>query len=129
MAAIPVAGTIGTRIDLLIKQGSDFIVEFECYDAQTPPQPQPLDGFTFRGHLRKKPGGIPLRTFVMTVFASHKIRLSLTAAETATLTCGEFLDDDASQYVWDSESIETATGTILPAFYGDGQVFRDIAGA
>jgi hypothetical protein len=126
MATIPVAGTIGQRIDLLIKQGSDFIGELECYDDQVPPQPTPLAGFTFRGHLRKKPGGTPLRTLVMTVFASHKIRISLTDDETATLKCGEFLDDDASQYVWDAESIETATGTILPAFYGEAQVYRDI---
>ncbi len=122
--ATRVGGTIGQQIDLLIKQGSDLIVDLEV--VLEPGQSLNLNDYTFPAHLRKKPGGTPLRAISVTRFAANMLRVFLDHAQTATLTCGADLDDDASQYVWDCEIVETATGLILPAFFGDVQVFRDI---
>jgi hypothetical protein len=121
---VPIVGSIGAELALLIKQGSDFVVEIDLTDDNDVPLNTAL--YDAVANLRKKPFAPAVVTFVCTFPIPGRLRITLPRTATATLTCGEFIDDDASLYVWDCELVIKSDGTTIPAFFGDVNVFRNI---
>lgn len=121
---VPLAGSIGSELNLQIKQGAHFLVDIQLTDDDDAPINTAL--YTAVGNLRKKPFAVPITPFACTFPATGTLRIALTSAETALLKCGADLDDEASTYVWDLEFTTLADNTVTPGFYGDVQVFRDL---
>jgi len=118
------AGNIGLKQDLQIKQGADFAIEVDLYNADD--TPFSLTPYTHVARLRKKPFATPVVTIACTSPIAGRLRFALTRVQTAALICGPELDSEASSYVWDHELVTIADGVIVPGFYGDVSVFRDI---
>jgi hypothetical protein len=125
-------GNIGAEQPLKIKQGSTFSFRVTLKNAD-PPKGDGLainlTGKTLSAHLRKT----PFTATIAAVFACNVVTaasgifdLVLTDEQTAALTCGEFIDDETSLYVWDLELADSVAGTVRPLLYGDVQVFREI---
>ena len=124
---MPTLGSIGEKVDLLIKQGATFGQHIlELTDPLTN-QPLNLLGASLRGTMRKEFGGPVVATFATPILdaAGGKAGLSLDAITTAALTCGPTIKDPASQYVWDLEMTDTLA-RVIPIMYGDVKVFRDV---
>ena len=117
-------GNIGLKQDLQIKQGADFAIEVDLYNLDN--TPFDLTPYTHVARLRKKPFATPVITITCTSPLAGRLRFALTRTQTAALTCGPNLDSDASSYVWDHELITIANGVIVPGFYGNVSIFRDI---
>lgn len=120
-------GTIGEKIDLLIKQGSTFGPYFV---ELTNPDETPVDlsGCIIRGKIKKT--GLSVVTVeelnvTITDAVLGKFKFGLTDEETAVLPAGETLKDKASLYTWDME-IEDNAGNVLPLYFGDVRVFREV---
>lgn len=121
---VPIVGSIGAELALLIKQGSDFIVEIDLTDDNDVPINTAL--YDAVANLRKKPFAPSVVTFTCTFPSTGRLRITLDRSVTATLTCGDSLDDDASLYVWDCELVAKSDSNTIPAFFGDASVFRNI---
>jgi hypothetical protein len=122
--APPIVGSIGAELTLLIKQGSDFVVEIDLTDDNDVPINTAL--YDASANLRKKPFAATVTPFECTFPSTGRLRIKLGRAVTLALPCGESLEDDASLYTWDCELVLKADGTTIPAFYGDVNVFRNI---
>lgn len=118
------AGNIGLKQDLQFKQGADFATEFDLFNQDD--TPFDLTPYTHVAHLRKKPFATPVVSIAATSPSVGRLRFGLTHVETAAITCGADIDSEASSYVWDHELITIADGVIVPGFYGDVSVLRDI---
>lgn len=120
-------GSIGVKLDLLIKQGSTFGPhEFTL----TNPNGTPLNltGCSIRAQMRKRAGDATATaalTTPITAPLAGKFTLSLSAAETTPLPAGETLKDPASKGVWDCELLDSL-GQVTPLYYGDTTVFREV---
>lgn len=125
-----VLGYIGEKLDLLVKQGSTlgpFRVTLRNIDGTA----VNLVGCTVRGHVRKKALDIALvatLTINVTEPANGKFDFGLPDEITATIPAGETLKDALSLYVWDME-LEDASGRVVPLYYGDCKVFREVTRA
>jgi hypothetical protein len=64
-------------------------------------------------------------TLTITDAAAGKFQFGMTDEATAAIPAGETLKDAASVYVWDME-LEDASGRVLPLYYGDCKVFREV---
>lgn len=122
-----VLGNIGERIDLRIRQGADF---GPVRGTMTNPDGSPvnLTGCTLRGMVKKKPSDtLPAATFAVTVTDALAGRYEFTLPNTATfnLKAGPRIDAPESAYVWDMEMLDSQ-GRVVPLYYGDVQVLREI---
>lgn len=121
-----VLGKKGKKLDLLIKQGSTF-----------GPYPITLrnpDGtavntaeLIISGTIRKTP-----KTPVVVTIEFEKIdnsgryNMIIPASQTTLLTAGQNELSSDSKYVWDCELINSNLNIIIPLFYGEVRVFRNI---
>lgn len=122
-----VLGNIGERIDLRIRQGADF---GPVRATMTNPDASPvnLTGCTLRGMVKKKPSDAqPAATFVVTVTdaLAGQFAFTLPHAATFSLKAGARIDAPESAYVWDLE-MEDSLGRVVPLYYGDVQVLREV---
>jgi hypothetical protein len=120
-------GYIGEKLDLLVKQGST-LGPFTVTLANPDTAPVDLTGATLRAHLRKKAldsAKVAQFDVVVTDAAAGKFQFGMTDEATAAIPAGETLKDVASVYVWDME-LEDASGRVLPLYYGDVKVFREV---
>jgi hypothetical protein len=120
----PIAGTIGDELALLIKQGSDFVIEIDLLDENDVALNTAL--YDAVAHLRKRPFASAVTAFVCSFPVLGRLRVAMSRAVTSTLSCGPCLEDDASTYEWDCELVAKSDGTTIPAFFGQTNVFRDI---
>ncbi len=140
---VPTIGSIGERLDLLIRQGANFgPVRFtmtspdgSLFPASTDtPVPEsafvPVDltGCTIRGQIRKKPGDTDVAaalSVTVTDAPAGRYELSLSAATTAGLTAGANARAPESTYVWDLELVDSG-GAVIPLYWGSVQVHREV---
>lgn len=123
-------GTYGNKLNLLIKQGSTFgpmQVTLNNPDAT----PVDITGCLVRAQIRRKaldPELITSFVVVITDPTNGIFNFSLTDETTAGITAGEVSTTADSRYVWDME-LEDVTGRVLPIYYGDVNVFREVTRA
>jgi hypothetical protein len=94
-------GTWPARLDLPLQQGDDFSVTLELLEAGGP---MDLTGATFEAVARRrKADAAPAFVYACAVelpATDGKVTLSLDAATTAGVACGDAPTDTASRYVW-----------------------------
>ena len=124
--ATPVIGTIGDKVDLLIRQGATF----GPYTVELATSSGPIDltGCLIKGSIRKQPSDVsPVTTIDINVVEPllGKFTYGLTADKTTAIPAGATLKDPEGKYFWDLE-ITWVGGSIKALFYGDVTVFREI---
>lgn len=127
MATTPVLGKIGTQVDLLIKQGSTFgpMVATLTNPDLTPVN---LTACIIRGQIRKKAlDATIVASFVVAITneTGGVFEFGLTDEVTAIITADEIMQKPGSKYVWDME-LEDSLGRVIPLYYGDVTVFREV---
>lgn len=127
MATTPVLGKIGTQVDLLIKQGSTFgpMVATLTNPDLTPVN---LTACIIRGQIRKKAlDATIVASFVVAITnePGGVFEFGLTDEVTAIITADEIMQKPGSKYVWDME-LEDSLGRVIPLYYGDVTVFREV---
>lgn len=125
-----VLGYIGEKLDLLVKQGST-LGPFRVTLLNADQTPVNLTGCTIRGHVRKKALSADIAALFavsITEAAQGKFEFGLPDELTAAIPAGETLKDPLSLYVWDME-LEDALGRVMPLYYGDCKVFREVTRA
>ena len=123
-------GNIGTRLDLLIRQGATF-GPFVCTMTNPDGTPVNLTGATIRGQIRKAPADtVVVASLVVTITdaAAGKYTFSLSDATTAAIAAGADVTKPASVYVWDLE-LQDAAGSVIPLYWGDVRVHREVTRA
>jgi hypothetical protein len=125
---MPMIGTKGANLDLLVRQGSTFGPnEITIKDSQG--VSKDITGAVIRGQVRKTPSAGVSATIVSTVTSAiqGKFVWSIPATQTTLLVADANSETAAaSQYVWDME-IEYPDGTIYPLLYGNVNVFREVS--
>lgn len=120
-------GYIGERLDLLIRQGATF-GPFDVTLANPDKTPVDLSGATVRAHVRRKALDadvvIALEVQVIQPTLGH-FQFGLSDEITASVPAGESVKDPSSHYVWDME-MEDTLGRVIPLYYGDVKVFREV---
>lgn len=123
-------GSIGEKLDLLVKQGST-LGPFNASMKNPDGSPVNMTGMTLRAQIRRTGlsttvvASIPV-TVTNPTLGQYTFGLSDEA--TAAIPAGETLKDPASKYVWDME-LEDAAGNVMPLYYGDCKVFREVTRA
>lgn len=126
MAAVPVIGTIGDKVDLLIRQGATFGPYWiEIVDEAG--APIDLTGCVVKASMRKEIGdAVPAAEFTIGYNALEgKFSYMLTKAVTSALVAGATVKDPVGKNFWDCE-ITWLDGSVSPICYGDATVFREI---
>jgi hypothetical protein len=95
------------RFDIVLEQGASFVLPLTLRHADN--TAFDLTGYTGRGQIRKfhrSTSVIASFTVVMDVVpTTGKLTVSLTAVETAGISCGEEVTDEKSKYVYDLEIV------------------------
>ena len=122
----PVIGTIGEKVDLLIRRGATFgPFWIELVDENN--IPINLTGCVAAGSIRKNIDDVdPAARFTVDYDAVNgKISYMLNKTDTLTMAYGITLKDPTGKHFWDFEII-WSDGTTSPLMYGDVTVFREI---
>lgn len=120
-------GYIGERLDLLVRQGAT-LGTFDATMQNPDGSAVNLIGATIRGQVRKKaldPTVVTDIDVTITDAALGKYSFGLSVAKTTVIAAGETLKEPASLYVWDLELVD-ATGRVIPLYYGNVTVFREV---
>lgn len=120
-------GYIGERLDLLVRQGAT-LGTFDATMQNPDGSAVNLIGATIRGQVRKKaldPTVVTDIDVTITDAALGKYSFGLSVAKTTIIAAGETLKEPASLYVWDLELVD-ATGRVIPLYYGNVTVFREV---
>lgn len=125
---MPVLGTKGGELDLLLKQGATFGPhQITLKDSAN--QPINITGATIRAQIRKTSDAataVANGDFVLTTPVSGVFTFGFSSTSTTALqvdTVSETGTD--SQYVWDME-IQYSDGRVYPLMYGKVSVFREV---
>lgn len=125
---MPVLGTKGGELDLLLKQGSTFGPhQITLKDSNN--QPINITGATIRAQIRKTSDAanpVAIGDFVLVTPGSGVFTFGFSSVSTSSLlvdTVSETGTD--SQYVWDME-IQYSDGRVYPLMYGKVSVFREV---
>lgn len=125
-----VIGTKGERLDLLIRQGADFgpyLAEMKNPDGT----PVDLTGCVIRGSIRKTPASSAVAAAIevaITDATAGQYQFGVGHVATSPLKCGVNEKAPESLYVWDLE-MQDAMGRVMPLYYGDVGIFREITRA
>jgi hypothetical protein len=123
-------GTIGERLDLLIRQGAT-LGPFICTISNPDGSPVNLTGATIRGQIRKQASDTsPTATFAVLIMdaAAGRYSFALDAATTAGIPAGRDITKPESLYVWDME-LQDSLGRVIPLYWGDARVHREVTRA
>lgn len=126
---MPVIGTKGANLDILIRQGATFgPVTARLKDNSG--NVVDITGYTFRSQIRKTPTSTLVEgataVFNVVDYTGGVFTFEFTADVTALLTAdAESETAPASIYVWDMEMQDTA-GRVIPLVYGKVNVFREV---
>jgi len=126
MALAPVIGTIGDKVDLLIRQGATFgpyWIQIQDEDGVI----IDLTGASVKASLRKDIGdATPAAVFDINYSPTQgKFSYALTSVQTTVLAAGKTIKDPVGKYFWDAE-ITWPDSSVAPVAYGDVTVFREI---
>jgi len=125
---IPVIGTKGAQLDLLVRQGGTLGPNSTTLKDGSG-TPINITGALLRAQIRKTPDAATVSATAVTAIVSGPagtFTWEFTEAETAALTCSVTDElQSESLYVWDME-IEYTDGRIQPLLYGDVRVFREV---
>lgn len=123
-------GVLGERLDLSIRQGATFgpfLAQMFDPDGTTPIN---LTGCTITAQIRKRAADRKIAATLavpITDAVNGRYEFVLTAEQTAAIPAGESPASPASRYVWDMELHHT--GGVLPLYYGDVIVLREVTRA
>jgi len=123
-------GNIGEKLDLLIKQGSTF-GPFTAQLLNPDLTPVNLTGCQFRAQIRKtglSPTIVATIPFTIITPLSGIYQFGLASDVAETIPAGETIKDPVSKYTWDAELVDSL-GRVLPIYYGDCKVFREVTRA
>jgi len=90
-------------LPLRIEQGETLVLPLHVVDSDA--LDVDITGYTFAAQIRRKPSSTVIAatlTFAITVAASGLMQFSLTAVQTAAITCGDTDTEPASLYYWDA---------------------------
>lgn len=126
---MPVIGTKGQEVDLLIRQGSTF-GPVACRLTNPDSTPMNLTGATIRAQIRKTASAAAstgaAAVCVITNALNGEFTYEFTVASTTLLVADEVSEEaPASIYTWDME-LEDSTGRVTPLVYGKVNVFREV---
>lgn len=124
--ATPVIGTIGDKVDLLIRQGATF-GPFWVELTDEAGAPIDITGCVVKASMRKAIDDIePTAEFAIGYdYLAGKFSYMLAKTVTSGLVPGATLKDPVGKYLWDLEITWADTST-SPLMYGDVTVFREI---
>lgn len=129
--ATPSIGSVGEKLDLLIKQGSTF-GPFEVALQNPDLTAVDLTGSVFRAQIRKKRlDGVIVASMTTAINPDQvgagkgKFTFGMDAATTTALVAGELLNESASVYVWDMEW-QDSSGRILPLYLGTVKIQSEV---
>lgn len=130
MSSVPQIGSIGNRLDLLIRQGATF---GPVTDTLSNPDETPVDltGATIRGQIRKQPADTAIVAsfdVVVTDAAGGKYTFGLSASTTAAIAAGADVTKPESVYAWDIE-LQDTLGRVIPLHWGTVRVHREVTRA
>lgn len=124
----PRLGFIGENFDLQIAQGCTF-GPYQIQLLNPDGSPVNLTGAVVGGQIRKLPTDVtPIAEFEISygVLADGFFSFGLADEITATIPAGETLDSDESIYLW-ALNLKDSLGRILPLFYGNAYIFRQVS--
>ena len=126
--AVNAIGNVGARVDLALRQGADFAttLTFTNSDGST----VDLTGCELAAQLRRSPRSPAPADAVFTVAINAPATagiatMSLPAAASAPLVCGNEPSDPASRYFWDLQ-LTDAGGLISAPLFGAVTVYPEI---
>lgn len=126
---MPQIGSIGTNLDLKLRQGASFgpIVGQLKNADETPIN---ITGYTFRAQMRKSANELLSTGIAFTCSvvdgANGKFSFELSDEQTSTLVVDPVsMDALDSTYVWDLE-MESPGGKVTALLYGKVNVFREV---
>lgn len=130
MSSVPQIGSIGNRLDLLIRQGGTF---GPVTDTLANPDGSPVDltGATIRGQIRKQPSDTAIVAsfdVVITNALGGEYTFGLPASTTAGITAGADVTKPDSIYAWDIE-LQDTLGRVIPLHWGTVRVHREVTRA
>ncbi len=121
-------GSIGERLDLLCRQGTNlgpFIITLQNPDLS----PLNLTDCIILGCVRKNAldDGDPVAEFHISYIdrLAGKFSFEIDWSVTEQIPAGEYQKDPESQYVWDMKLIDS-TGRATPLYYGLFENFREV---
>lgn len=123
-------GTIGERLDLLIRQGAT-LGPFVCSMSNPDGTPVDLTGVLITGQIRKTPASPQVAAQLevrVTNPVAGQYEFGLSAITSAALTAGADISRPESAYVWDLELHDTL-GRVIPLYYGEARVHREVTRA
>lgn len=125
---MPVLGTKGGELDLLLKQGSTFGPHLITLKDSNNTAIN-ITGATVRAQIRKTSDAataVATGDFVITNGAAGQFTFGFNTTATAALQVDAVSETGTdSQYVWDME-IQYADGRVYPLMYGKVSVFREV---
>ena len=120
-------GTVGQELNLLVRQGADFVLDFELTNPDTTPvNLTGIQGIT--SQVRKTPSNpvvVQSFTVVIPTPSNGKFSAALTAAQTGAIKANDDPKSSENNYVWDME-LHDSLGAVTPLFYGTFKMFRQV---
>lgn len=107
------------HLPLRIEQGETKIVPLHVVDADE--VDVDITGYTFAAQIRRKPSSTTITaTFAYSITDADDglVQFSLTAAQTAAITCGDTDTEPASLYYWDAFATSPG-GKVTKLAYGE----------
>lgn len=124
MSALPTLSNVPQRQDIEIYRGGTLMIPFAVKVGSVTGPARPITGYTIAAHLRRFRLGASYTAFSVTIedAAQGLFYISLSAAQTYALKCGELPTESASKYWWDVRILDTSN---LTAFmrHGEATVF------
>lgn len=121
-------GSIGKRLDIILRQGSTLGPFFVTLTDKLG-HPIDLTGGTIQGQVRKNALdlGEPVATFEIVYVdrALGQFTFGIPRNVTVNIPAGEYQKDEASQYKWDMEFVDS-TNRCIPLYYGNFENFREV---
>lgn len=126
---MPTIGSIGTNLDLKLRQGATFgpvVGQLKNADET----PINITGYTFRAQMRKSADDALSTGLAFTCSVvdgpNGKFSIELSDEQTSTLDVDPIsMDALDSTYVWDLE-MESPAGKVTALLYGKANVFREV---
>jgi hypothetical protein len=119
---------VGVEVDLKLRQGADFATTLTFTNADG--SVVDLTGCMLAAQIRRRPrdNAPAVASFALSIASPATLgtaSMSMSAATTARIVCGDSIDDDASKYVWDLE-LTDANGLVSSPLHGKLYLFREV---
>lgn len=129
--AVKRLGSIGERMDLLIRQGAT-LGPFTATMTNPDGSPVDLTGASIVGQIRKTPQSRDVTAHVEVAIIepkAGKYRFGISAEVTALIPAGADITKTDSKYAWDLELHDSSGRGVVPLYWGEVQVHREVTRA